>query len=48
MIDGYAELYDVLSPDEKRERSEQASHEVWSAADRGPRWVLPSRARKKR
>ena len=47
MIDGYAELYDALTPDEKRERSERATHQAWTADDREPRWILPPRDRKR-
>ena len=44
LLDGYAELYDTLTPEEKRERSEQASHEsLWTANDRSPRWRVPAR-----
>jgi hypothetical protein len=47
LLDGYAELYDTLTPDEKRERSEEASHVVWSAADKPKGWKISPRRRKK-
>ena len=47
MLDGYAELYDTLTPDEKRERSEQSSQIAWTAADRKQRWAVRPRRRKK-
>ncbi len=47
LVDGFAELYDTLTPDEKRERSEQASHVAWTAADRHQRWTISPRRRKK-
>jgi hypothetical protein len=40
LLDGYGELYDVLTADEKRERSEQASHVGWTADDRPQRWPI--------
>jgi len=39
MLDGYAELYETLTAEEKRDRSEQASHEGWIADDHPPRWA---------
>jgi hypothetical protein len=53
MLDGYAELYETLTPEEKRERSEQASHEAWTAHDYPARWTVsktekPPKRRKKR
>lgn len=47
MIDGYAELYDALSPSEKRARAGQAAHMAWTAADRPPRWTVPIRKKKR-
>ncbi len=41
MLDGYGELYETLTAEEKRERSEQASHEAWTAHDRPQRWTVP-------
>jgi hypothetical protein len=41
MLDGYAELYETLTDEEKRERSEQATHEAWTADDSQPRWAIP-------
>jgi len=43
MLDGYAELYETLTDEEKRERSEQASHEGWTANDCQPRWTVPAK-----
>ena len=47
LLEGHAELYDTLTPDEKRERSEQVSHMAWTAADKHTRWTVASRRRKK-
>jgi hypothetical protein len=47
MLDGFAELYDALSPDEKRERAGLASHAAWTAADHAQQWVLPPHSRSK-
>ena len=41
MLDGYAELYETLTVEEKRERSEQATHEGWTADDHQQRWAIP-------
>lgn len=46
MLDGYAELYDTLSDAEKRERSEEAAHEAWTADDHPPRWAIPRRRKR--
>jgi hypothetical protein len=46
LLDGYAELYDTLTPDEKRERSEEASHVAWTAEDRHRRWPISNRSDK--
>jgi hypothetical protein len=46
LLDGYAELYDTLTAAEKRERSEEASHVVWTAEDRHTRWPISNRRRK--
>jgi hypothetical protein len=46
LLDGYAELYDTLTADQKRERSEQASHVAWTADDRHTRWPISNRRRK--
>ncbi len=43
--DGYAELYDTLTPAEKRERSEEAIHRGWTADDRHQRWPISNRRR---
>lgn len=43
MLDGYAELYETLTAEEKRERSEQASHEAWTASDHKQRWAMPTK-----
>jgi len=40
MLEGCAELYDTLTPAEKRERSEQATHVAWTADDHPQRWVI--------
>lgn len=40
MLDGYAELYETLTDEEKRERTEQRSPEAWTADDHAPRWTL--------
>jgi len=47
LLDGFAELYDTLTLDEKRERSAQATHVAWTAADRRQRWPITARRRKK-
>ena len=47
LLDGFAELYDTLTLDEKRERSTQALHIAWTAADRQQRWPITPRRRKK-
>lgn len=47
LLDGYAELYDTLTPDEKRERSEEATHVGWTAADHPKGWKISPRRRKK-
>ena len=47
LLDGRAELYDTLTPDEKRERSEEASHVAWTADDRQQRWTITPSRRKK-
>jgi hypothetical protein len=47
LLDGYAELYDTLTPAEKRERSEEASHTGWTAADRHTKWSVSPRRKKK-
>jgi hypothetical protein len=46
LLDGHAELYDTLTPAQKRERSEQASHVAWTAEDRHKRWPVSNRRRK--
>jgi hypothetical protein len=50
LLDGCAELYETLTPAEKRERSEQASRLAWTADDRHPsaRWFVPDRSKKKK
>jgi hypothetical protein len=47
MLDGYAELYETLTAEEKQERSEQASHEAWTADDHQQRWAVPMKPRPK-
>ena len=47
MIDGYAELYETLSPAEKRERAGQAIDRAWTAADHVQRWAVPARKKKR-
>jgi hypothetical protein len=47
MLDGYAELYETLTPEEKRERTDEASHLAWTAADYPRRWTTPRRTTKK-
>ena len=47
MLDGYAEAYDALSMDEKRERAGEATHVIWTAADHAQSWDVP-RPKKKR
>ena len=47
MIDGYAELYETLTPEEKRERTDEASHMGWTASDSPRRWTTPRRKTKK-
>lgn len=47
LLDGFAEAYDTLTPDEKRERSEEAAHEAWTANDRRPRWPVPKAGRRR-
>ena len=44
MLDGYAELYDALSPAEKRERAGQAAWTAWTAADHAQQWELSSKS----
>jgi hypothetical protein len=46
LLDGHAELYDTLTPAQKRERSEEASHVAWTAEDRHKRWPVSNRRRK--
>jgi hypothetical protein len=46
MIDGYAELYETLTDDEKRERTDEASRTAWTAADSDRRW-LPTRSKRR-
>ena len=41
MLDGFAELYEALSPAEKRERAGVAAHTAWTAADHAQQWTLP-------
>jgi hypothetical protein len=40
MLDGYAELYESLSVEEKRERAGEAAHTAWTAADRAQQWEV--------
>ena len=47
MLDGYAELYETLTPEEKRERTDEASHLGWTANDHPPRWTTPHRKAEK-
>ena len=47
MLDSYAELYETLTVEEKRERSEQASHEVWTAHDHPSGWGVPAKPEKR-
>ena len=47
MIDGHAELYETLSPAEKRERAGQARDRTWSAADHAQRWAISPRKKKR-
>jgi hypothetical protein len=47
MIEGYAELYETLTADEKRERSDEASRNGWTAADDHRRWFIPRKTRKR-
>jgi hypothetical protein len=46
LLDGYAELYDTLTPAQKRARSEEASRVAWTAEDRHTRWPISNRRRK--
>ena len=46
LLEGHAELYDALTPAEKRERSEQATHVAWTADDRPQRWPITGGGRK--
>jgi hypothetical protein len=48
MVDGYAELYETLSADEKREIAGHMYDHGWTAADHMQRWRLPDRKKKKR
>ena len=41
MLDGFAELYEALSPAEKRDRAGVAAHTAWTAADHAQQWTLP-------
>ena len=41
MIDGFAELYEALSPAEKRERAGLAALTAWTAADHAQQWTVP-------
>ena len=44
MVDGYAELYETLTADEKRERSVEASQSGWTADERTPTsWAITPR-----
>jgi hypothetical protein len=46
LIEGYAECYDTLTPAEKRDRSEAATHMAWTADDRPQRWPIITNGRK--
>jgi hypothetical protein len=52
MLDGYAELYETLTDEEKHERSAEATHQAWTADDHSPHWDVPEKpdkpARKRR
>ena len=48
MLDGYAEMYETLTPEEKRERTDEASHMGWTAADYHRRWATPRAKVKKK
>ena len=41
MLDGYAELYETLSPEEKKEVGGEVSDRVWTADDHAQRWSIP-------
>ena len=41
MLDGFAELYESLSPAEKRERAGVAAHTAWTSADHAQQWTVP-------
>jgi hypothetical protein len=47
LLEDCAELYDALSPAEKRERSDELSQLAWTADDRRPQWPLSDRRKKK-
>ena len=43
MLDGCAELYDLLSPEERRERTDALSHDGWTPRQRtGAGWLQKS------
>ena len=48
LLEDCAELYETLSPSEKRERSEELSQLAWTAEDRRSHWTLSDRRKKKR
>ena len=48
MVDGYAELYETLTAEEKRERTDEASHMAWTAADYPRTWTTPPGKSKKK
>jgi hypothetical protein len=48
LLEDCAELYDALSPAEKRERSEELSQLAWTAEDRQPQWNLSERRKRKK
>ena len=48
LLEDCVELYDALTPAEKRERSEELSQLAWTAEDRQPQqWTLSDRRKKK-
>jgi hypothetical protein len=40
LLDGCAEVYDLLSPEERRERTEALTQDAWTpSGDRRPSWL---------
>ena len=48
LLEECVELYETLTVEEKRERSEEMAHLAWTADDRQTKWPLSDRRKKKR